>query len=141
MRAASAALVSAFWLAACSDAFTPTPESVSGSYVATTLTVTDESTTTDFLGLGATLSLDFETDGTVTGHLFVPGGADDGSDIDTALGGVWALSDSRVAVDFPQDTPFPDFLFVAERTRLRGDETVDGVQLRIVLTRVESASD
>ena len=41
---------------------------------------------------GSTVAITLATNGTTTGRLFVPGGADDGSDLDGDLAGTWTLS-------------------------------------------------
>jgi hypothetical protein len=52
--------------------FSPTMESVAGSYQATTLTATQAGLTLDLLTLGSSLSLTLNQNGTTSGRLFAP---------------------------------------------------------------------
>src|SRR3954452_14456416 len=90
------ALTLALALGSCGgeDTFSPTVESVTGSYTASALTLTSSIGTTDLLALGSTVALTLAADGTTSGRLFVPGGDDDGGDLDVDLAGTWALSGS-----------------------------------------------
>ena len=69
------------------DVFSPTIDNVAGSYSAATLTVTSPSGTVDFLALGAEVDVILAANGTTTGHLFVPGGGEDGEDFEADLTG------------------------------------------------------
>jgi spore maturation protein SpmB len=61
-------------LAACGgdDGFSPTVETVAGSYSATIFTLTTSAGTTNLLAAGALVSVTLAADGTTTGQLFVP---------------------------------------------------------------------
>lgn len=120
-------------LAACSDALTV--ESVAGSYEATTFTVREGSTTEDLLAAGASINLTLTAAGTTSGRLFVPGGAEDGSDFDADLTGAWALSGKQVTFDHAADTFIRDMPFTADDGRLSGEATFSGATLRVVLER------
>ena len=87
----------ALGLLACGDddGFTPTEDTVAGTYTATTFIVTNTTPPTDLLALGMTLTLTLTTDGTTTGRLFMPGGGDNGVDLDEDLTGTWTLSGNR----------------------------------------------
>jgi hypothetical protein len=115
--------------------FSPTDDNVAGEYEATTLTITTTSGTTNLLGLGATLAVALHTSGATTGHLFVPGGAEDGSDFDADLTGTWDLTGTTVTFDQDADTFIRDVEFTATENRLTAEETFDDGTVRVVLTK------
>jgi hypothetical protein len=117
------------------DSFSPTVENVAGSYTATTFTLSSVVGTINLLGTGAIVTLNLASDGTTTGRLFVPGGADDGSDLDEDLVGTWSLTDSTVTFEQVADTFIPDVDFVASANRLTGEGTFSGGTIRLVLTK------
>jgi hypothetical protein len=136
----AAALSLATAVGACGggDTFEPTVETVAGSYTATTFTTTSPVGTINLLSLGATLTLSLDADGTTTGQLFVPNGAEDGSDLDADLAGTWSLTGSTVTFDQAADTFIPDVEFTAERDRLTGQDTFSGATIRLVLSKTEA---
>lgn len=117
------------------DSFSPTVETVAGSYTATTFTVSSVVGSVNLLGGGATVTLDLATDGTTTGRLFVPEGELDGSDLDADLTGTWSLTDSTVTFEQSADTFIPDVDFIASSNRLTGEGTFSGGTLLLVLTK------
>lgn len=122
-------------LAACSDPAAPTIQDVAGSYQATVFTTRDTSGITDWLARGSSFFLTLDTAGTTTGRLFVPGGTDDGTDLDADLTGTWALDGSTVTFDHPADTFVRDIGFRFSGGRLVVDTTAFGVTLRVVLEK------
>jgi hypothetical protein len=125
-------------LSACSSdgtPFSPTVENVAGSYHATTLSVTEANVTTNFLALGASLTLTLHEDGTTSGRLLVPGAGEGGGDFDVDLTGTWTLSDSTIMFDQPGDTFIRDMPFTADRNRITGEATFDGATIRVVLSK------
>jgi hypothetical protein len=123
--------------AACGDddSFSPTVETVAGSYTATTFTLSSVVGEINLLGGGATVTIDLATDGSTTGRLFVPDANDDGSDLDADLAGTWNLTDSTVTFEQSADTFIPDVDFIASANRLTGEGTFSGGTLRLVLTK------
>jgi hypothetical protein len=119
------------------DSFSPTEETVAGSYTATTFTLSSVVGTINLLGAGATVTLNLASDGTTTGRLFVPEGNTDGSDVDEDLAGTWTLTDSTVTFDQSAATFIPDVEFIASANRLTGEGTFSGGTLRLVLTKTE----
>ena len=117
------------------DSFSPTVETVAGSYTATTFTVSSVVGSVNLLAGGATVTLDLATDGTTTGRLFVPEGELDGSDLDADLTGTWSLTDSTVTFEQSADTFIPDVDFIASSNRLTGEGTFSGGTLLLVLTK------
>ena len=80
------------------SSFSPTVANVAGSYVALSFTVTSSVGTTDLLALGSTVTVALAADGTTTGRLFVPGGAEGGGDLDEDLAGTWTLAGNDTLV-------------------------------------------
>ena len=130
-------------LAACGDDGTGPDEieqsDVAGSYEATTFETTEDGQTTDQLAEGAQFTITLASDGTTTGNLFIPGGAEDGSDLDASLAGTWTFNASSNSVTFDQDadTFVRDMTFTAVRAgggvQLEGEETFSGVTITVVL--------
>ena len=117
------------------DSFSPTVETVAGSYSATTFTLTSVGGSINLLAGGATLTLNLATDGTTTGRLFLPDGELDGSDLDEDLAGTWSLTDSTVTFDQTAATFIPEIDFIASSNRLTGEGSFSGGTLRLVLTK------
>ena len=117
------------------DTFSPTTANVAGAYTATVFTATTGGVTTNLLGAGATLTVTLAEGGTVTGHLFVPGGAEGGGDLDADLAGTWTLTGSTVRFTQAADTFVRDVFFVASENRLTGDATFSGTAIHVVLTK------
>jgi hypothetical protein len=131
------ALSLAIGLAACGDddSFSPTVETVAGSYTATTFTLSSAVGTINLLGAGATVTVVLEADGSTTGRLFLPGGDEDGSDLDQSLEGTWTLTGDTVTFDQTGDTFLPEVQFTATANRLTGEGSVSGGTVRLVLTK------
>ena len=138
-RAPRCLLVALMLLAGCGgdDAFTPTEESVAGTYQPTVFTVNSGLGPTDLLAAGATVDLTLAPDGTTSGRLFIPGGAEDGGDLDEDLAGTWALSGETVTVDQAADTFIRDVEFTAGRNTLTAEGTFDGVTVSLQLVKIE----
>jgi hypothetical protein len=132
---AIAALTLAIVIGGCGgeDAFSPTVETVAGSYGARSLTLSSAVGTTDLLALGSTVDVTLAVDGTTTGRLFVPGGDEDGGDLDVDLAGTWALSGTTVTFDQEGDTFIRDVEFTAGPDQLTGEGTFSGAIIRVVL--------
>jgi hypothetical protein len=124
-------------LLACggSDSFTPTEETVAGTYQASAFTLTTFSGTTDLLLAGATVDATLAPDGTTSGRLFVPGGDGDGGDLDEDLAGTWALAGATVTFDQTADTFIGEAEFSAGRNTLTGEGTFRGVSVFLQLVK------
>jgi hypothetical protein len=122
---------------ACSDSFTPTAENVVGDYTLERLvTVTDTGGTYDWRAAGATLTISLDTNGTTTGHLFIPHGGEQGADLDADMAGTWTLTDGIVEFDQPNtDTFVRDYAFSAGKNRLTVDRTDPEGRFVVVLTK------
>lgn len=118
------------------DSLSPSRESVAGSYTATTFLVTQQNIVADLLQLGSGVILDLATDGTVTGHIFVPNGNEDGSDLDLDLTGSWTLDGAIVRFDMPEaDTFIRDIAFTAGANTLSAEQNSGGTRIQLVLTK------
>jgi hypothetical protein len=126
-------------LLACggSDSFTPTEETVAGTYEASTFTLTSFSGTTDLLLAGATVDATLAPDGTTSGRLFVPGGEEDGSDLDEDLTGTWTLTGQTVTFNQTADTFIGEAEFTAGRNTLTAEGAFDGVNIFLQLVKAD----
>lgn len=126
-------------LPACggSDSFTPTEESVAGSYRAGAFTVNSGLGATDLLAAGATVDVALDPEGTTSGRLFIPGGAGDGSDVDVDLTGTWTLSGTTVTFVQDADTFIRDLDFAAGRNTLTGEDTLGGAAVFLQLVKTD----
>jgi hypothetical protein len=133
------ALTLALVLGSCGgeDKFSPSLETVAGSYTASSLTLSSSVGTTDLLALGSTVAITLAPDSTTSGRLFVPGVAEDGSDLDVDLSGTWTLSGSTVTFDQVGDTFIRDVEFTAGRNRLNAEGMFDGAIVRVVLGKTD----
>jgi hypothetical protein len=120
-----------------SDSFTPTEETVAGTYEAGAFTLTTFSGTTDLLQAGATVDATLAPDGTTSGRIFVPGGDEDGGDLDQDLTGTWTLAGQTVTFDLTADTFIDEAEFTAGRNTLTGEDTVGGFTIRLQLVKVD----
>lgn len=120
---------------ACRETAGPSIGTVAGVYAATTFTSTTNGATTNHLAEQAQILIVLHTDGSTEGQLFVPGGNDDGSDVNEELTGIWTLSGSTVALDHTADTFLRDMPFTVSGTRLLGDVTIDGTRVQVTLAR------
>jgi hypothetical protein len=129
------ALTLALALGSCGgeDTFSPSLETVAGSYTARSLTLSSSVGTTDLLALGSTVAITLAVDSTTSGRLFVPGGGDDGSDLDVDLSGTWALAGSTVTFNQAEDTFIRDVEFTAVRNQLNGEGVFSDATIRLVL--------
>jgi hypothetical protein len=87
------------------------------------------------LAEGASVTLILEADGTTTGRLFVPGGGENGEDVDEDLAGTWALDGSTVGFDQQSDTFISELDFTASENRLTMEGTFTGETVRLVLSK------
>jgi len=120
-----------------SDSFTPTEETVAGTYEASAFTATSFNGTTDLLLAGATVDATLAPDGTTSGRLFVPGGDEDGSDLEEDLTGTWTLTGQTVTFNQTADTFIRDAEFIAGRNTLTGEGTFSGVSIFLQLVKAD----
>jgi hypothetical protein len=121
------------------DGFSPTVDTVAGTYAASVLTLTTLTGTVDLLAEGSEITVTLSTDGTTEGHAFIPEGGEDGGDFEEDLTGTWALDSTTVTFDHEADTFIRDVDFTASRGRLSGEITGGDQTLRLVLVRTGDA--
>jgi hypothetical protein len=126
-------------LLACggSDSFTPTEETVAGTYEASVFTVTSFNGTTDLLLAGATVDATLLPDGTTSGRLFVPGGEEDGGDLDEDLTGTWTLTGQTVRFNQTGDSFIDETEFIAGRNTLTIEGTFNGLSTFLQLVKAD----
>jgi len=130
----SAAFALALFLASCGDdnGFSPTVTNVSGSYSASSFTVTSSSGVVDLLASGAAVQVTLTADGVTTGRLLLPGD-DTNADYDEDLTGIWTLTGAKVMLS-PRGASLLRFAeFTAAPDRLTGERILSGQTLRLVL--------
>jgi hypothetical protein len=115
--------------------FTPTLESVAGSYQASSLTGTQSGITVNLLSLGASVAIVLNENGTTTGRVFAPGLDDGGQDLDVDLAGTWSLQGETVTFNQAGDSFIRDVPFTVGRNRLQGEGTFKTVTVRLTLTK------
>lgn len=124
-------------VAGCGESTGPDPEpgDVVGSYVATEFVVVSGGSTTDQLAAGSELTVILLADGSTTGFLFVPGGAEDGSNFEADLTGSWTLDGRVVTIDTDADTFIRNMAFTYANGRLTADQVFGSTRVVIVLAR------
>jgi len=127
-----ASLLAAAAVVACSDAFKPTADNVSGIYQLQTFRTDSAGTTKDWVAGGASLDLILSPGGHVGGELTMP--------VDTVvfyalLDGTWTLTGTTVHFSQSADTFVRDMDWIASENRLSGDKTFGAVRVRVVLTK------
>ena len=114
------------------DVFVPTPDNMVGSYTATQLVTADPSTVVNWLEVGGSLTLTLTADGKTSGHLFLPGGAAGGGDVDADMAGTWLLIGRTVQLGQAAQTFVREMNFNADMNRLAGDQYF-GTTLRVII--------
>jgi len=132
----TAALATVLLLASCGDdgGFSPTVENVSGSYSASSFTLTSSSGVVDLLATGASVAVTLDPAGTTTGQLLLPGD-DTVGDHNEDLAGTWTLTGGKVTISPTGPSVLRFTEFTAASDRLTGERDLSGETLRLVLTR------
>jgi hypothetical protein len=132
----SAALAVVFFLASCGDdgGFSPTVDNLSGSYSASSFTITSSSGIVDLLASGASVQVTLTSDGTTTGRLLLPG-SDTDSDHDEDLAGTWTLTGDKVTFSPRGPSVLRFAQFTAAPDQLTGERILSDQTLRLVLIR------
>ena len=135
MRLAAALAAGALALA-CGNSFAPSVDNMAGDYHVTAFTTTDTlGTTVNWVAIGATMTLSLKTNDSVTGHIFVPGGAPGGGDLDADMAGTWVLTGDIITFNQAADTFVRNVAFIASKNRLSGDQQFSSNRIRITLTK------
>ena len=118
----------------CSDPVTP--ESLAGTYVATTFALSGD-VTEDVLAAGGSLTITFDAGGTTSGSLFVPAAssASGGMDFTADMAGTFALENDSVTLTQAADSFVRDLTWTVDGDRIRGIGTFSGVTITVVLSR------
>lgn len=125
--------------AACSDDDNdptgPSAAEVAGTYVATKFTASGPGVDVDVLDQGGSLRMTFAANGTVTGHVTVPGdGIED--DVDEDFSGEWKIDDGEVEIEeLSSDNVVEDLKFSVVGNTLVADRTIDNVRVQVTLTK------
>jgi len=114
----------ALTVAACSDAFAPTTESVAGDYRLQWLISVNGGHGINWGPRGATLNISLAPNGTTSGRLFIPGSDEDGSDFDVDMAGTWTLTGDTVRFSQTADSFVRDMAWIAGENVLSGDHTL-----------------
>jgi hypothetical protein len=132
----SAALAITLSLVSCGDddGFSPTVENISGSYSASSFTVTSPSGTVDLLASGASVQITLASDGATTGRLLLPA-EDPDVDHEEDLAGTWMLTGDQVTISPNGPSVFRFAQFTAAPDQLTGERLLSGETLHLVLTR------
>ena len=127
-------VVGTFLAVGCSDPITP--ESIAGTYTATTFTLSGE-VTEDVLATGGTLTITFNADGTTSGSLFVPAASEASEDVDLVvdMAGTFSLSDGSISLTQTGDSFVRVLDWTVEGDQIHGTRTNGGVTVTITLSR------
>jgi hypothetical protein len=131
-----AALAILLFLTSCGDddGFSPTVENVSGSYAASSFTVTSSSGIVDLLASGASIQITLASDGATSGRLLLPA-PDAVGDHDEDLTGTWTLRDDTVTISPRGPSVLRLAPFIPGPDQLTGERLLSGQTIRFVLTR------
>jgi hypothetical protein len=122
-------------VAACDDD-PNAPAGPTGEYEATSWTATSGGRTTDVLEAGGSFTITLTSQGTTTGHLFIPASVSGEGDLDSDLTGTWTQSGSTIQFDHAADTFVRDMPFTIQGSTLIGDRTFGDLRVRATLTRM-----
>jgi len=137
MQKAQLLAVAAATVVACSDAFSPTVQNVSGFYFADTFTTDSAGVSKDWVAVGATFGVVLNPDGSMHGRLMLPGVPPDTATFTADLTGTWTLTGDTVRFTQDADTFVRDMDWVVTKGHLAGEETFSGVTIRAVLGKVQ----
>lgn len=128
----------------CSDPVTP--QSLEGTYVASTF-VLSGGATEDVLTVGGSLTITFHAGGTTftfdapggttSGTLFVPAAssASGGMDFSADMAGTFTLENDSITLSQAADTFVRDLTWTVDGGRINGTGTFSGVTITVVLSR------
>ena len=129
------AVLAVLALPGCGDSFSPTRDTVAGTYTATRFVTSSTGTVTDQLAGGATLTITLTAGGITTGRLMLPASDVNGAGLDVSMAGTWSLTGDRVVFTQDADTFVRDMTFTATEDDLAADETFGGTRVEITLHR------
>jgi hypothetical protein len=86
---------------------------------------------------GASVDATLAPDGTTSGRFFLPGGGEDGSDLDEDLTGTWTPSGQAVTFNQTADTFIGQAEFIAGRNTLTAEGTFSGLSIFLQLVKTD----
>jgi hypothetical protein len=122
---------------ACSDddPTGPSAAQVVGTYNATKFTATGGGIAINVLEQGGSLTMTFAANGTVTGHVTLPGDGID-EDVDEDFAGRWKIDDGEVEIEeLSGDNVVEDLKFSVVGNTLVADRTIDNVRVQVTMTK------
>jgi len=126
-------VVSIVLAAACGDD-PVSPDSIAGTYVATTFTLSGD-ISADVLDEGGSLTITLNADSTTSGNLFVPAAVTDGEELNESMVGTYSVVSDTLTFNQAADTFVRDCSWIIEGSRLSASEEFSGVTITIVLAR------
>ena len=123
--------------AACGDSTSPdptNPDSIAGTYVATTFTLSGDMSA-DVLDEGGSLTITLNADSTTSGNLFVPASVADGEELNESMVGTYSVVADTLTFNQVADTFVRDCSWIIEGSHLSASEEFSGVTITIVLAR------
>ncbi len=117
---------------ACGDPLTP--ESIAGTYTATTFTLSGQ-VSGDVLAAGGNLAITLNANGTTSGSMFVPASPNDGVDFNADMAGTFSLVNDSLNFSQDADTFVRDLAWTVNGNTIEGAGTFSGVTITVVLSR------
>ena len=117
---------------ACSDPLSP--ESIAGTYTATTFTLSGQ-VSGDVLAAGGNLTITLNADGTTSGSMLVPASLNDGVEFNADMAGTFSLADDSLTFSQDADTFVRDLAWTVNGSRIEGAGTFSDVTITVVLSR------
>lgn len=132
MRSLSLLGVLALMSCRVGDPFAPTVDKMAGTYIAHQMVTVDTAGFVNWLDAGGSLTLTLSADGSLSGRLFLPGGAAGGGDLEADMAGSWLLIGHTIQFGQVADTFVRDMDFIADQDRISGDQYF-GTSLRVII--------
>ncbi len=112
-----------------------TPESIAGTYGASTFVRSALSGGEDVLALGGSLTITFNADGTTSGILFLPAAssASGGVDFTADMAGTFTLENDSITLTQAADSFVRDLAWIYDGGMINGTGTFSGVTITVVL--------
>jgi hypothetical protein len=114
------------------DPFAPTVANMAGAYTAHALVIADTAGAIDWIDAGGSLTLTLSANGSLSGRLFLPGGAAGGGDLDEDMAGNWFLIGHTISFGQAAQTFVRDMDFTADQDRISVDHYF-GTTLRVII--------
>lgn len=114
------------------DPFAPTVANMAGAYTAHALVIADTAGAIDWIDAGGSLTLTLSANGSLSGRLFLPGGAAGGGDLDEDMAGNWSLIGHTISFGQAAQTFVREMDFTAGQDRISVDHYF-GTTLRVII--------